>query len=137
MDKKVIGYKIEVNIALAILMVIGGIALAAGGVLFFLFVMAGAVGGAVAGGTIACGVMLVTMGIASKTLPNELVHIDDTVLYLHSKAVDLKQIQKVSFNGKALTVYLANNKKIQQGFIKNCAECASSIQEQLKEPSAK
>ena len=95
MKKETIGYKVELNLVLVVLMFLAGIALIAGAVFLFLFVMGGAIGGGIAGAAVFSGATLITIGIASKKLPKGLVQIDEQNLYLNKRVINLDQIQNL------------------------------------------
>ena len=129
MAQETIGTKAKINIAVVALMVLAGLALIAGAVLLFLFVIGGAIGGGIAGGTIAVGAMLITVGIRSVTLPQELVLIDGETLYLNKRTISLSEIQSVTAKGKTLVVTSTQGKKINQVMVKNSQDCANRIME--------
>ena len=127
MEKELIGRKIKIHIMVAVLVGIAGIGFIAGAVFMFLFVIGGAVGGAVAGALVALGISLVAMSVMSRILPDELVYIDDQMLYLNRNVVNISDIQSVSGGNFTLVVRHRNGRPIRQSFVKNAAECAEKI----------
>jgi len=127
MDKKAIGFKVELNIAVFLLTILGGLALVAGGILFFLFVMQGAIGGGITGALVAVGGMLIYMAIYIKFAPLELVHIDAEFVYFRKTSIKIENINSVSSKGMTITITPKNGKRIQQSFVKNSIQCTEHI----------
>jgi len=127
MTKVAIGFKTEWKTIYTIVMVTAGIAILAGAVMFFIFVIQGAIGGGVAGGVGALGVMMITAAIAAGNLPEELVLIDDMTVYINKKSIALVDIQTVSASGRVLIIIPKQGKKISQNLVKNSEECAQKI----------
>lgn len=127
MERQAIGYKLEWGVALVMLAIISGIALIAGGVLFWLFVLGGAIGGAIAGGIIGAGAALISMAVYVKRAPAVLVHMDAQAVYLHKKSVTIYGILNVQAKGNSIVITPKSGKKLQQGFLRNSVECARHI----------
>jgi len=133
MERKAIGFKTKWNPALMVPLFLLGIALVIGGVLFFVFVLRGAIGGGIAGGLIGGGVMLAFQTVAAIFLPQELVHIDSHTVYLYKTSVNIGQIQNIETKGKSVIVITpANGKPVRRGCIKNREECARIIRDAMQ-----
>lgn len=135
MDKKLIGVKVDWNMGTVVSIFLAGVALIIGGFSFFIFVIGGAIGGAVAGGTIAMGVMLCIMSVGSRNLPNELVYINEESVYLNKETIALDQIKSVKSAGISIVITPLQGRAIRQGFLKNSTECAMQIQAAMKKES--
>jgi hypothetical protein len=131
MNKVTIGYRIDLSVFMSILISAAGAAIIIGAVCLFLFVIGGAIGGGIAGGGIAGGAALCRTGHASRTLPKELVHIDDKRLYLHKTTIELEQIKSVKRQGSAIVITPKQGRAIRQSFLKNSEECTKRIADRL------
>jgi len=139
MEKQVIGNKIQIHLAIAILMIAVGLAMIVGLIYMFLFILGGAIGGGIAGaGGVTAG-MIITLAIMSQTLPNDLILIDDTYLYLNRQQIRLDEIEKVSVSRTTLVIKPVNAKRINQMLVKHVSNVANKITEiiQTEHPESK
>jgi hypothetical protein len=133
MEQKAIGFKLNWKPVFIMMLVVAGLGAIVGGICFYVFVMQGAMGGAVAGAAVFCGGALIAMGGTIRFLPKDLVFIDEENVYFHKKApVKIADISEVIAQGNGLTLRLKqSNKPVQQGFLRNSAECAQIIKEKM------
>ena len=132
MEKVAIGYRINLNVFVTVLMFMAGVAIIVGALLIFTLIIGGAIGGGIAGAMGAVGAMLCMTAVGAGTLPSELVHIDDTNLYLHKVTIALKDIGGVKADALTLIVIPKQGRRIRQGFLRNSAVCAKAISEKLQ-----
>ena len=132
MGKRVIGKKFKANILMVLAMFLMGVALVGGAIAIYLYVIGGAIGGGIAGGMGALGVMLCMMAFGPRSMPNDLVLIDDTHLYLHKRAIALDQIVGVKGDRFTIIVMLKEDKPVKQSYLKNGKECREHIRQALE-----
>jgi|GEM_PF-6438681 len=122
------------SILITLAFIVGGLILIAGGILFFIYVMQGALGGAVTGACIGAGVMMGVTGVQIALLPAAIIHIDETTLYLPKTSFNFSQLQSVELKGKTIVITPAIGRKIAQGFLKNSSECHQAIITAMQSP---
>jgi len=134
MDRKVIGTRAKRPVVKIILLLIGGLAFIAGGLLINLFVIQGIIGNSIMYG--AAGGGIVPIGAAFKMIVTRrnIVFIDSTYLYLESRAIPLADILYVQAKGKKLIVTSQSSKHpIHQELVKNCEKVAQHIRDAVQE----
>jgi hypothetical protein len=133
MDYKVIGFKKELPMILIVLCIIGGIALIVVGILSFVFLLQGAIGGGITGGLVGLGAYIMGLPIILKKLPHELIKMSNTTVYLQKKQVDFNAIQEVKARGMSLIIIPIHGRRITQSFVADAAACADTINQKILE----
>jgi len=133
-QKRVIAYKQGLNPALGILMILGGVIIIIGLVLMFIFLIGGAIGGAIAGGVGFLAIGMIGYPIKVARLPNEMISIDDKNLYGHDGLpLAFSHIQSIELKSNTILVFnTASNKPAAIKYIKDKEQVVQTIMSELQ-----
>lgn len=127
-----IGHKVKTSVVGSVIRAVTGLALITSGVLFVWLLMGGAIGGMVAGMLGGVGVWLVYSAFMIRTLPHDLVKMDDEFIYVGKTFIEITDVQKIVFNKNSIRISPFEGREIRQSFIANPAECTKIVRAKLK-----